>query len=267
VPHLRWPLLLVASLALHAAAFAAIEPRRAAPAHDAAPFIAVDLDVPMSGTFQPAAVGSVGPTAAVAHAADARGDAHARGDRAARGRERGLSAPARVAANASAPTPSRSSAPTAGAPTPLFGAVGVAYATDLATTFTRAFPQVGSADAAWTTVPFGGAGAADVTLTLDAAGHLASSAVDGDPPSALRRDLERTLAVLGPRTFTAREAATRLRVTARVSPDDVHDGLHGDVFALSGGSFSGDTGAAFFALPAAGGAAGRRVDVRVRLVR
>ena len=41
-------------------------------------------------------------------------------------------------------------------------------------------------------------------------------------------------------------------------------GLHGDVFALSGGSFSGEVGTAFFALPAAGG--GRRVDVELRLV-
>jgi hypothetical protein len=46
--------------------------------------------------------------------------------------------------------------------------------------------------------------------------------------------------------------------------DDVHDGLHGDVFALSGGSFSGEVGTAFFALPAAGG--GRRIDVELRLV-
>ena len=45
---------------------------------------------------------------------------------------------------------------------------------------------------------------------------------------------------------------------------DVHDGLHGDVFALSGGSFSGDVGTAFFARPGPGG--GRRVDVEVRLL-
>jgi hypothetical protein len=54
-------------------------------------------------------------------------------------------------------------------------------------------------------------------------------------------------------------------VTARIARDDVHDGLHGDVFALSGGSFSGDVGTAFFALPAGSGP-GRRVDVELRLL-
>ena len=47
--------------------------------------------------------------------------------------------------------------------------------------------------------------------------------------------------------------------------DDVHDGLHGDVFALSAGSFSGEVGTAFVALPASVGA-GRRVDIEVRLI-
>jgi hypothetical protein len=59
---------------------------------------------------------------------------------------------------------------------------------------------------------------------------------------------------------------TRIRVSARVTRDDVHDGLHGDVFALSGGSFVGDLGSAFFALPPSAGP-GRRVDVELRLLR
>jgi hypothetical protein len=103
-----------------------------------------------------------------------------------------------------------------------------------------------------------------VTLTIDEAGHLVGHAITGAPSPALRRGIERTLALLGPRTFTARGATTKLRVVARVGKDDVHDGLHGDVFALSGGSFSGVVGTAFFALPAAGG--GRRIDVELRLV-
>jgi hypothetical protein len=70
--------------------------------------------------------------------------------------------------------------------------------------------------------------------------------------------------MLGSRAFTAHGMTTRLRVVAHVSKDDVHDGLHGDVFALSGGSFAGEVGTAFFALPAAGG--GRRIDVELRLV-
>jgi hypothetical protein len=148
----------------------------------------------------------------------------------------------------------------------LYGAVGVRFAVDLATTFTRAFPQAASADPAWTTAPFGSAGAADVTLWLDDEGHLAGTSIDGSPSNALRRGIERTLTLLGSRPFTARSAVSRLRLRARVSRDDVHDGLHGDVFALSGGSFAGDTGSAFFALPPEGAAAGRRVDVELRLL-
>jgi hypothetical protein len=148
----------------------------------------------------------------------------------------------------------------------LFGAVGVRFASDLATTFTRAFPQAASADPVWQEAPFGAASTADVTLTLDDEGHLARTTVTGAPSPALRRGIDRTLALLGTgRSFTAHGAVTRIRVTSRVSRDDVHDGLHGDVFALSGGSFSGDVGSAFFALPPASGP-GRRVDVELRLL-
>jgi len=143
----------------------------------------------------------------------------------------------------------------AAVPPALFGAVGVRSATDLATTFTRAFPQAASADRIWSSVPFGSAGRAEVTLVLDEDGHIARSSVDG--ATALRSSLERTVVLLGAREFTARGAVTRLRVTARVSRDDV--------FALSAGSFSGDVGAAFFALPPLGGP-GRRVDVEIRLL-
>ena len=47
-------------------------------------------------------------------------------------------------------------------------------------------------------------------------------------------------------------------MSGAISTDAVHDGLHGDVFAI-GGSFAGAEGSAFFAL-----AIGRRIDVRVR---
>jgi hypothetical protein len=144
----------------------------------------------------------------------------------------------------------------------LFGAVGARFATDLSSTLTRAIPQAFSADPAWTNAAFGGAGIADVTLVLDEAGHLATSSVAGHPSSALRSSIERTLALLAERFFTARRATTRLRLSAHVTLDDLHDGLHGDVFALSGGSFAGTVGSAFFALPARTGA-GRRIDVQV----
>jgi hypothetical protein len=160
----------------------------------------------------------------------------------------------------------RSAPPGAAAPPApaVYGAVGVRYATDLATTFTRAFPQAASADGVWGSVPLGSAGTADLLLTLDEGGHLTASHVGGTPSPALRRGIERTLSLLAPRTFVARGATTHLRVTARVAHDDVHDGLHGEVFALSGGSFTGDVGTAFFALPSAGG--GRRIDVELRLL-
>src|SRR5208282_5333019 len=86
-----------------------------------------------------------------------------------------------------------SSSPSAAAAPSLFGAVGVRYATDLATTFTRAFPQAGSADSIWNTVPTGPAGTADVTLVLDEGGHLVSSTIQGSPSPALRRGIERSL--------------------------------------------------------------------------
>ncbi|MGD0677612.1 MAG: hypothetical protein ABSC94_19520 [Polyangiaceae bacterium] len=145
----------------------------------------------------------------------------------------------------------------------LFGAVGVPYAADLATTFTRAFPQAASADPLWQTAPFGSAGTAQVTLLIDGDGRLTSSAIAGTPSAALRAGIERTVALLGSRPFKAEARITRLRVVARVARDDLHDGLHGDVFALSGGSFTGDVGSAFFALPTANGP-GRRIDVDFR---
>ncbi len=149
---------------------------------------------------------------------------------------------------------------------PLFGAVGVRFASDLATTFTRAFPQAASADPIWSAVSFGSVSSTEITLVLDDEGHLARSAIGGSPSTALRRGVERTLALLGTgRAFTAHGAVTRIRIAARVTRDDVHDGLHGDVFALSGGSFAGEVGNAFFALPPAGGP-GRRIDVELRLL-
>jgi hypothetical protein len=156
---------------------------------------------------------------------------------------------------------------TSAARTPLFGAAGVAYATDLPSTFTRAFPQAASADPGWASSPVGGAGWATVTLLLDETGHIVRQTVEGAPAPALRRGIALTLALMGARTFTSEERVTRLRLSARVSADDIHDGLHGEVFALSGGSFSSNVGSAFFALPGESGGRGRRVDVELRQLR
>jgi hypothetical protein len=245
----------VLSLALHAAALGTTLRRSTTPSAEApklepsAPIVGETLDVE--------------PSSVPIHLDEQSASSPASGDVVP-------AAPAEPAA-APGPGPGRAAHPTSpGAAAPasapaIFGAVGIRYATDLATTFTRGFPQAASADAIWSSAPFGSAGTAEVSLTIDETGHLTSSAIVGSPSTALRKGIQRTLVMLGPRTFTARGAVTRLRVTARVSPNDVHDGLHGDVFALglSGGSFSGNAGTAFFALP---GAAARRVDVELRLV-
>ncbi len=140
-----------------------------------------------------------------------------------------------------------------------FGALGDRAAIDLATAFTRGFPQAASADPAWIAAPFGDAGEARLTLRIDADGALVETDVDGRPGPALRAGIARTMALLRARTFTASGAVTRLRVVAKVAPDQVHDGLHGEVFAI-GGSFEATQGSAFFAL-----AIGRRVDLLVRV--
>jgi hypothetical protein len=176
----------------------------------------------------------------------------------------GASSPAPASPRASRDARS-ASAPAPEVPSALFGAVGVRSAADLPTSVTRAFPQAASADPIWSQVPYGSAGSAELTLVLDETGRLVGSTIGGAPSAALRRGIDRTLSILGARPFTARASVTRLRVAAHVSRDAVHDGLHGDVFALSGGSFAGEVGTAFFALPGGGGP-GRRVDLELRLL-
>ncbi len=142
-----------------------------------------------------------------------------------------------------------------------FGAVGERGAAPLAATFTRGFPQAASADPIWLSVPFGSAGSAIVDLTLSEDGTLTDSRTRGSPSPALREGIRRTLALLRARSFVAEGEVTHLRVTATVSPDQVHDGLHGDTFAL-GAAFDGGEGSGFFSLNV-----GRRIDIRVKAVR
>jgi hypothetical protein len=144
-------------------------------------------------------------------------------------------------------------------PPALYGAAGERGAADLATTFTRSFPQAASTDPVWASVPFGSAGEADIVLSLDSSGSLTSTRIEGSPSPALRAAIFRTLALIRARAFTASSARTRLHVRASVSRDEVHDGLHGEVFAI-GGSFATGEGNAFFAL-----AIGRRIDVTLRV--
>lgn len=145
--------------------------------------------------------------------------------------------------------------------TPRFGAVGDRSAVEVATAFTRGFPQAASADPLWIAAPFGPAGTVDVYLTLGEDGALERARTGGSPSHALAEGVRRTLALVRARSFVAEGRETHLRVTATVTRDAVHDGLHGEVFAI-GGSFDTGERSGFFAL-----AVGRRIDVRVQVVR
>lgn len=140
----------------------------------------------------------------------------------------------------------------------LFGAVGDRSATDLSRAFTRDFPQAASGDPIWRTAPLGAAGEATVTLTLDDSGHIADVQVSGTPSGPLAQGIRRTMTLIKGRPFVSKNKVTKLRIVATISADSVHDGLHGDVFAI-GGSFAEGEGSAFFALNV-----GRRIDLRVR---
>lgn len=141
--------------------------------------------------------------------------------------------------------------------TALYGAVGDRSASDLSRAFTRDFPQAASGDAIWRTAPVGPAGEATVTLTLDESGHITDVQVAGGS-GPLAQGIRRTMTLIRGRTFTAKARVTRLKIVGTITADVVHDGLHGDVFAI-GGSFADGEGSAFFAL-----AVGRRIDLRVR---
>ena len=135
----------------------------------------------------------------------------------------------------------------------LYGAVGDRSAADLSKAFTRDFPQAASGDPIWRSAALGDAGSATVTLTLDESGHITDVQIAGPASAALTQGIHRTMILMKSRPFTARSKVTKLRIAATINADAVHDGLHGDVFAIGAGD-----GDAFFALNI-----GRRVDVRV----
>jgi len=141
-------------------------------------------------------------------------------------------------------------------PAGLFGAIGDRSAADFATAFTRAFPQAASTDPQWAQATFGSAGTADLVITLDEGGHVDHTEIRGAPSAALRAGISRTMSLIGRRPFTSRARVTTLHLSSKVTRDEIHDGLHGDVFAI-GASFTG-SGHAFFAL-----AIGRRIDLDI----
>jgi hypothetical protein len=134
-----------------------------------------------------------------------------------------------------------------------YGAVGQRGSFELVPTFSRAFAQAASSDPAWATAPLGDAGSVDLTFTIDESGALVGTVVGGSGSQPLRHGIERTIALIAGRTFFANGAETRIRVSATIVPDAVHDGLHGEVFAIGASGSS-----AFFAL-----AIGRRIDIDI----
>jgi len=101
-------------------------------------------------------------------------------------------------------------------------------------------------------VPFGPVGSIDVQLDLDETGHLVATHTSERASAPLHQAVLRTLALIGARAFTAKSLTTRLRITGKVSPDEVHDGF----FAIGH-----DEHSSYFELPS-----GRRVDVTVTAI-
>ncbi len=251
------------SLGVHAAVAAALLVPSARPQIpiDPAPQLAGEtFELPAPETAEvPLANASPSPEAVSAPAPSDDGDAPARPSPPVRGKRAARpSHPGRPSSGRADPGPDDGPLGSTGTEPALYGAVGERSAADLATAFTRGFPQAASADPVWRTAPLGSAGEANVVLSLDESGHIESTQVLGSPSPALASAIRRTLALIKGRPFVAKGKVTKLHLVAVVSADSVHDGLHGDVFAI-GGSFAGGEGSAFFAL-----AIGRRIDVRVR---
>ncbi|MBX3223063.1 MAG: hypothetical protein KF795_21300 [Labilithrix sp.] len=231
------------------------------PDDDPAPQIAGEtFELPAPETAEvPLSNASPSPESTGVPAPEEEGDAPARPTPPVRGKPAARpSHPRRPSGGRADPGQAEGVGGSTGAPA-LYGAVGERSAADLATAFTRGFPQAASADPAWRAAPLGSAGTVDVVLTLDEAGHIVDTQLQGSPSAALTSAVRRTLALIKGRAFVAKGKVTRLHLAGSVSADAVHDGLHGDVFAI-GGSFADGEGSAFFAL-----AIGRRIDVRVRL--
>ena len=135
-----------------------------------------------------------------------------------------------------------------------YGAMGDRSATTLIVAVARGFPQAASTDPVWRTVPFGDAGDATLQIDLEADGTLARWSLGPGASPALRQAMVRTMAFVSGRSFIARGAVTKLRLSARVSADAVRDGSDA-VYAIHS-EHEGDHASAFFSL-----ASGRRVDL------
>jgi hypothetical protein len=158
---------------------------------------------------------------------------------------------ARPPGSTSAPAASGSSSPTA----LLYGAVHERSAIDISFAFARTFPQATARYDVWRKQPFGSAGEADVTITIDELGRVVGfPIIKGTPSDALKVGISQTFNLIRGRQFIARGARTTLHVTATVVAKDIH------AFALGDGLFIGDVSSSWFELPP-----DRHIDVRIKL--
>ena len=178
--------------------------------------------------------------------------------------------PARPRAQARASS-QKSTAPAAAhgsGPGGTFGAeVAAPGVRDLLRSFVRAVPIVASSDPAWSALPLGSAGAADVTLALDDEGkpHVAGGV---SAPAHLRKLIFKTVSVMSSGRFgissgegvvSQQKIHIALTLTQQGTPSQ-DQAVAGGVFALRfEPPDEHNVSHAFFTL-----ASGRRVDVAVR---
>ncbi len=139
-----------------------------------------------------------------------------------------------------------------------FGALGDRSAVDVTVALVRGFPQAASTDPVWRAVPFGDAGTAILEIDLAEDGTLARWSLGSGASPALRQAFVRTMAFIGGRTFIARGAVTKLRVSARVTADAVRDGDDA-VYAIHS-EHDGPNASAYFSL-----SSGRRIDLVLKV--
>lgn len=263
-----WAVTIGASLALHGAAAAVLtipslghhREKEEAPADPAPAFAGETFELPAPPTTDdaPLANASPSPDTTAAPAPIDVGDAPARptppaqAKPAARPSHRG-----RPSGGHTASTENGQAGGTGGPG--LYGAVGDRSAVGLGAAFTSAFSQVASADPAWAKAPFGAAGEATVTITLDESGHIEGHSITGAPSAALAGSVRSILTLIKGRSFVAKGKVTQLVVSAKVTAGTPGNDPN-SILEIGVTPFEGNAGAAWFVL-----GVGRRVDLSLRV--
>lgn len=144
--------------------------------------------------------------------------------------------------------------------TPLtYGALGDRSASSVIVAVSRGFPQAASTDEVWQTEPFGDEGSATLQIELAEDGSMARWSLGPGASTALRQAMVRTMSLIEKRTFIAKGAVTKLRISARVTADAVRDGTDA-VYAIHS-EHEGDAASAYFSL-----SSGRRIDLVIDTV-